>query len=51
MLEGKHFCDKNFLLFNNLLLNSGRYIRVGKIIGTVKKWSLVALDRWLFYSV
>ena len=27
------------------------YERVDKIFGTVKKWSLVALDRWLFYAM
>ena len=37
--------------FSQNKLNSGRYIRVDKIFGTVKKWLLVVLDRWLFYEV
>ena len=52
---GKHKCFVNpfhisWILFTNKL-NSGCYIRVGKIFGTVKKWLLVALDRWSFYAV
>ena len=55
ILLGKHKCFVNtfhvsWILFTNKL-NRGRYIRVGKIFGTVKKWSLVALDRWSFYAV
>ena len=55
ILISKHKCFVNTfhvsrILFTNKL-NSGRYIQVGKIFGTVKKWSLVALDRWLFYAV
>ena len=32
-------------------LNSGHYRRMDKIFGTVKKWSLVILDRLLLYAV
>ena len=32
-------------------INSGHYTQVDKISGTVKKWLLVALDRWSFYAV
>ena len=35
----------------NHSFKSGRYIRVNKTFGTVKKWSLVALDRWSLCTV
>ena len=55
ILNGKHKCFVNtfhvsWILFTSKL-NNGCYIRVGKMFETVKKWSLVALDRWLFYAV
>ena len=55
VLIGKHKCFLNtfhvsWILFTNKL-NRGRYIRADKIFGTVKKWSLVALERWSFYTV
>lgn len=31
-------------------LNSGRYIQVGKTFEAVKKWFLVALDRWSLWK-
>ena len=37
--------------FSENKLNSGHYIQVGKIFGTVKKQLLVALDSWSFYAV
>ena len=55
ILIGKHKCFVNtfhisWILFTNKLI-SGHYMRVGKIFETVKKWSLVALDRCSFYTV
>ena len=51
-------CLKVFLLNINVSqilftdkLNKGRYKQVDKIFGTVKRCSLVALDRWSSYSV
>ena len=38
-----------WILFTNKLNRC--YTRVDKIFGTVKRWSLVALDRWSFYVV
>ena len=54
-LIGKHKCFVNtfhvsWILFINKL-NRGCDIGVGKIFATVKKWSLVASDRWSFYAV
>ena len=52
---GKNKCFVNtfhvsWILFTKKL-NRGHYVRVDKIFGTVKKWSLVTLDRWLFCAV
>ena len=52
---GKHKCFMNTFHVSWILVTSklscGHYIRVDKIFGTVKKWSLVTLDRWSFYAV
>ena len=55
ILIGKHKCFVNnfhvsWILFTNEL-NRGRYLRVDKIFRTVKKCSLVALDRWSLCAV
>ena len=55
ILIGKHKCFVNtfhvsWILFTNKL-NGGRCVQVDKIFGTVKNWSLVALDRWSFYAM
>ena len=54
ILIGKHKCFGNtfhlsWILFTNKF-NCGCYIWVDNIFGTVKKWSLVTLDRWSIYA-
>ena len=47
----KHICSVNTFHVSWILfmkkLNSSHYIHVDKIYGTVKKWLLVTLDRWM----
>ena len=45
------FCEY-FSCFVNTFqeLNSGCYVQMGKIFGTIKKWLLVMSDKWLFYA-
>ena len=40
----------SWILYSNKL-NSGCYIQVDKRFSIVKRWPLVALDRWSFYTV
>ena len=55
ILIGKHKCFMNTFHVSQILfmnkLNHGHYIRVDKIFGTVKKWLLIASERWSFYAV
>ena len=55
ILIGRHKCFMNtfyvsWVLFTNKL-NSSHYVQISKIFGTVKKWLVVALDRWSFCAM